>query len=53
MRASLAACVGFLAAATARADKYGIDEAMAESDGSWGAVVLVILVLGYLYFKEK
>lgn len=39
--------------AAALADKYGIDEAMDESEGSWGAIILVILVLGYLYYKEK
>jgi hypothetical protein len=37
----------------AYADKYGIDEALAEGGASWGAVVLVVLVLLYLHFKEK
>lgn len=37
----------------ARADNYGIDEAMSEGGGSWGAVFLVILLLLYLHFKEK
>lgn len=45
--------VGMLLATPAWADKYGIDEAMSETESSWAAVVLVLAVFAYLYFKEK
>lgn len=50
---AVAFALGLLEVGTANADKYGIDEATAENGGSWGAVLLVLLVLAYLYFKEK
>lgn len=35
----------------ALADKYGIDEAMSESEGGIGAIILAIAVLAYVHFK--
>ena len=37
----------------ARADKYGVAEAMAENGSSWGAVALVIIVLVVMYVRSK
>ena len=37
--------------ATAWADRYGIDEAMAESEDGIGAIVGVIALLIYLHLK--
>ena len=37
----------------ARADKYGVAEAMAENGSSWGAVALVINVLVVMYVRSK
>ncbi len=47
------ACLALLATstATAWADRYGIDEAMSESEVSTGAIVSVIVLLIYLHFK--
>lgn len=40
-----------LAALPALADRYGIDEAMSESDGSIGGLILALAVLAYGHFK--
>lgn len=42
-----------LESVSAYADKYGIDESIAESEGSWGAIVLVVILFAYLHFKKK
>lgn len=46
-------CFGIVLATVAHADKYGIDEALAESDSSWIHVLLSLAFFAYLYFKEK
>ncbi len=53
MRSLFTACFGLLSSTVVMADKYGIDEINAENEGSWGAVIIVIIVMGYLYFKNK
>ena len=47
------ACLVMLATytATAWADRYGIDEAMSESEVGTGAIMSVIALLIYLHFK--
>lgn len=42
-----------LAPGLALADKYGLDEMDSSSGSSWGALVLVVALFAYLYFKEK
>jgi hypothetical protein len=42
-----------LTVATAYADRYGLDEIRDEHGGSWGVVLVTILLLAYLHFKGK
>ena len=47
------ACLALLAksTATAWADRYGVDEAMSESEVGAGAILCVIVLLIYFHFK--
>ena len=53
MRAVLLFAIGLVFVGRVFADKYGIDESMSESEGSWGVVGACILLFLYLYFKGK
>lgn len=53
MRRLLLSASALLAAATAWADKYGMDEIEHGDGSSWGALALVVALFAYLYFKEK